>query len=151
MKAKSQYSDEELKNLVDEKKALPDMVLKRYIFDAQHRMSDCERMLVYNYYRNGKNYNPLDKLRFRLSILECWRLIGEMTLEVKLRNLNGKRTYDVDDCDLILRLYETNDYRPMSVPMLHHLCSYINHALHVLNLTNLLIDSIPFDSSEEDY
>ena len=147
-KPKSHMTREELDSAVDDKKALPDMILKRIIFEAQDRMNKAESQLVYNRLKSAGFNSPLDVIRFRTSILECWRLIGEMALEVNIRNLFKDKTYELDDCDLILRLYSN---RIVSIDRLHHLAGYIQHCLHVLNLTNLLIDSIPFDADESTY
>jgi hypothetical protein len=143
----SNMNRSELNDSVNDKKALPDMVLKRIIFEAQDRMNKAEANLVYNRLKSV-NVNPLNIFRFRIAILECWRLIGEMALDVKILNLYENKYYDVDDCELVLRLYSKN---PISTDKLHHLAGYINHCLHVLNLTNLLIDNIPMSDDPETY
>ena len=148
-KPKSQYTRQELNDAVDDRKALPDMILKRIIFEAQDRMNKAEAALVYNRLKTGGYENKLDVFRLRVSILECWRLIGEMALDVKIKNINDRRTYpDFDDYQLVERLYSSKDVKSS---MLHHLVAYLQHCLHKLNLTNLLIDNIPFDSDESTY
>jgi hypothetical protein len=140
---------EELGDASDDRKALPDMILKRIIFESQDRMNKAESALVFNRLKSGGYNNPLDMFRLRVAILECWRLIGEMALDVKIRNLYDKQMYDgVDDCELMDRLYSNKD---VNVKMLHHLSGYVQNCLHRLNLTNLLMDNIPFDSDVNSY
>lgn len=148
MKANSHLDRSELNKAVDDRKALPDMILKRIIFEAQDRMNKAESVLVYNRLKTGGYFNNLEIYRFRISILEVWRLIGEMALDVKILNLFSEKVYEVNDCELMLRLYSN---KPMNIHLLHHLAGYVTHCLHVLNLTNLLIDEVSYDVDASAY
>lgn len=105
MKPKSLMDRSELNDAVDDKKALPDMILKRIIFEAEDRMNKAEAVLVYNRLKSGGIVNQLDLFRLRVAILELWRLVGQMALDVKIHNLYTSKTYDSDDYILINRLY----------------------------------------------
>jgi hypothetical protein len=146
MKPKSMMDRSELNDSVDKGKALPDMILKRIIFEALDRMNKAEAVLVYNRLKSSGITNQLDVFRLRVAILECWRHIGEMSLEVKCINLYRSQIYGVDDCELITKLYSD---KPMNIDKLHHLVGYIVHCLHVLNLTNLLISEVSYETKEE--
>lgn len=144
-KAKSQMNRDELTNAVDDKKALPDLVLKRVYFNAQESMNNAEADLMTGYYRSGGFWNPNDTYRFRSSILVVFRLIGGMINSARVYNWVNDETRLIlqknrvkNDFELCLRLTR---YASMDVPTLVHLSGYLNFCLHELGLTDLLIDN----------
>lgn len=143
-KAHSEMDRDELINEVDKKQALPDMVLKRMYFNAQEKMTEAEKMLMYHFYANNGTYNDLDIFRLRIAILGCFRPISGMIAENKIYNwleheepLILKKNGVKSDYDLCLKLIT---YGKVDVPSLIHLVGYVNFCLHELGLTNLLLN-----------
>jgi hypothetical protein len=139
-KALSRMTRNEVNEEVDAKRALPDLVLKRVIFEAQERMYDAETTLMYNQLRNNGMTNDSDIYRFRVCILKLFRLIGEMAKEGGCLGLppNGKHPlYDRYDWELLMD--DLAYGKPFKLHMLIRFSAYLTFALHTLNLTNLLI------------
>lgn len=143
-KSFSRMDRDELSNAVDEKKALPDMILKRLYFNAQEQMCLCEQVLMNNYFRNGRFYNELDSIRFRGSILVLFRLISGMLLDAKVLtwrtsgfNVILAKNRVESDYELCLKL---TNYAQLDVDTLIHLAGYLNFGLHQLGLTDLLMN-----------
>jgi hypothetical protein len=148
-KAPSELNRKELNDAVDDKKALPDLVLKRIIFQSQEELYDSETKLMYNQMRNNGMVNDNDTYRFRVSILKLFRLVSQMALENGCTCLPGgpDKMYNKDDWNLI---QEDLAYsKPFSVKMLVRFSAYLTFVLHALNLTNLLI-STGFSAKSED-
>ncbi len=145
IKSHSAMNRDELNNAVDDKKALPDMVLKRIYFSAQESMNLAESALMAGYYKNGNVWNPNDIMKFRTSILVVFRLISGMINSVKVYNWVNSETPFIlrknrvnNDFELCLRLTR---YAQLDVFALIHLSGYLNFCLHELGLTDLLIDN----------
>lgn len=152
---KSQMNREELTNAVDDKKALPDLVLKRVYFNAQEQMNIAESNLMLSYYKSGGYFNDLDVFKLRSSILVLFRLISGMINEAKQYNWGNSETPLIlkknrvsSDFELCLRLTR---YAPLDVFTLIHLSGYLNFCLHELGLTDLLIDNNMKEINIEDY
>ena len=152
---KSQMNREELTNAVDEKKALPDLVLKRVYFNAQEQMNIAESNLMLGYYKSGGYFNDLDVFKLRSSILVLFRLISGMINEAKQYNWGNSETPLIlkknrvsSDFELCLRLTR---YASLDVFTLIHLSGYLNFCLHELGLTDLLIDNNMKEINIEDY
>ena len=144
----------ELNDSVNEKKALPDMVLKRIYFEAQEKMNLAEAALMLNYYKSGNNWNQNDIHRFRASILVVFRLISGMIKDAKIMKWVNSETPFIlrknrveNDFELCLRLIR---YSPMDVFTLVHLSGYLNFCLHELGLTDLLVDNSATEINIED-
>lgn len=145
MKAKSEMNREELVNAVDNKKAYPDMVLKRLYFDAMESMIEAESQLMYGFYLNGNQYNELDVFRLRSKILKLFGLIKDMIKS------NGCLSWDDDKRGFILAKYGVkNDYElclrltkyaHLDVDSLTHLSGYLSFCMFSSGLTDLLMDS----------
>lgn len=153
-KAKSNMNREELTAAIDEKKALPDMVLKRVYFTAQEAMNIAESNLMLNYYKSGGFWNDFDIYRFRSSILVVFRLISGMINEAGVTSWPNSETPSIliknkvkTDFDLCLKLVR---YARLDVFTLIHLCGYLNWTLHEIGLTNLLIDNREKEINIED-
>lgn len=154
-KPNSLMDREELTNAVDEKKALPDLVLKRVYFNAQEQMNIAESNLMLGYYKSGGYFNDLDVYKLRSSILVLFRLISGMINEAKQYNWANSETPLIlrknrvsSDFELCLRLTR---YAQLDVFTLIHLSGYLNYCLHVLGLTDLLIDNNMKEINIEDY
>lgn len=154
MKAFSRMNDGELNNAVDEKKALPDMVLKRHIFDAQRAMVDAHSTLMYNRSRNGNVVNDNDLYLLKSKIVSLFGMIGEMARENGYYNLNDVTTNFKSDYEFmqdLLYLRRLSKYRDKEIDIVIRLVQYNLNILHRLNLTNLLIDIEADESSIELY
>jgi len=153
MKPFSQMSRQELDVAVDQRKALPDMILKRIIFDAQNEMNDFEKKLSKSRLQNNGFVNPNDVINLRVAIGKLFRLIGEMCKDVKVLSFDGvprifRRNVLINDYDLCFVLLHGE---PLDIHTILHLCSYMNYCLHKLNLTNLLIDNQGSEESIDTY
>lgn len=144
-KAFQKMDREELENAVDQKTALPDMVLKRQYFQAQESMTLAEAKLMFGFFQNDGFYNELDVYRFRSAILGVFRPISGMIEEAKVWNwiaiespLVLAKNRVKTDYDLCLKL---TNYAPLDVSTLIHLAGYLHFCLHRLGLTNLLLDT----------
>jgi hypothetical protein len=145
-------SRDEVYDAVDKKQAMPDLVMKRYIFDDFHNMVNYQALLQHNFYKNGKVFNDLDIYRFRASILKLFSWVKYMAQD------NGCINNKVRPKTYLLRKYKVaNDYELcflleeyaiMDVTVLTHISSYIQYVLHELKLTNLLIDN-GFQSNDD--
>lgn len=153
-KAISRMNRQELNDAVDQKKALPDMVLKRIFFNAQENMTNAESNLMLNYYKNQGFFVENDVYRFRSSILTCFRLISGMIYEAKVMNWYSKEKDKIHKINRVSSDYELcvklTRYSMLDVPTLIHLAGYLNYCLHELGLTNLLIDNKDHEIELED-
>ena len=154
MKPFSAMNNSELGLAVDEKKALPDMILKRHIFDAQREMVRAHSDLMYNSLRNGGRVSEVDEYKLKSAVLNLFGMIGEMAFENGYFNLNGKTMFKKTDYQYmqdLLYLKPLDNDHDKAVKKLIRLAQYNLNLLHRLNLTNLLIDNSTDDPGIETY
>ena len=154
MKPFSSMNNAELGVAVEEKKALPDMILKRHIFDAQRDMVRTHSDLMYNSLRNGGRVSEIDEYKLKSAIINLFGMIGEMAYENGYFNLNDKTTFKKTDYEYmqeLLYLKQLDNDHDLAVKKLIRLAQYNLNLLHRLNLTNLLIDNSSDDPGIETY
>jgi hypothetical protein len=128
-------------DVFEEKKALPDLVLKRYIFEAQNNMIVAHKVLLMNRNRNGGHTNPLDVTVLKSTLISLFSFVNEMAKENKYLYLDdiphpiyNKR---FTDYALMIKLIYFED---LDINTLIRLYLYNLNILHRLNLTNLFLD-----------
>jgi len=154
MKPFSSMNNAELGLAVEEKKALPDMILKRHIFDAQREMVRVHSDLMYNSLRNGGRVSEIDEYKLKSAIINLFGMIGEMAFENGYFNLNGIKLFKKSDYEYmqdLIYLRSLDISHDVAVKKLIRLAQYNLNLLHRLNLTNLLIDNSGEDMGIETY
>lgn len=149
MKPYSSMNRTELNTAVDEKKALPDMVLKRIIFEAKANMLETCREMMYNALRNNGTYNPNDAYRFRTAIAVVWYHINEMSRDNGYINLNSMP--EIGQKSDFERMQDLTYGKKLKVKTLIRLSEYVTYCLHKLNLTDLRISNETDEHSEDTY
>lgn len=139
--------DIDLANAVEKGTALPDMIRKKHIYDAHKAVSEAEKELLFFKFKNPGVNHIRQSYNLRVCILECWRMIDEMVYESEVRNFHDEKRFEVDDMELMTRLYSS---KPIRDEVLHHLVSYLDYCLHKINITNLLREVAQMEDNRED-
>lgn len=121
---------------VVEKKALPELILKGNILEAQDTLLLSKRSLMQNFYTQGRFFNE-DIISFKVNLLFLWDFISQMVLD------QGIETDDKRYFIIISKLQMgKNDIK---VKDLIYTSDFLMKCLHKLNITNL------FQSKGSDY
>ena len=120
----------ELYDDVSEKKAIPELILKQNIINAQDSMLLYERNMMNNFrYRN--RFYKVDIINFEGSIVLLFGFLKEMIKDSGLKTDNDKKIYSL--------LLKAELGKLFSAVVLIHLKNFLIRYLHILNLTNLFI------------
>jgi hypothetical protein len=151
-KPNSEKSVDELSDDVDKKKALPDLVHKRNIIDAFKEMSASESIMMFNYLKNGRNFNDLDAYRYRSCVLMVFNMIMGMIPEAGCLSLKigGNPLFLVknnvkNEYELAIRM---KDYAELDIKTIIYINKYLHYCLTEMNLTNLLINNVSVDDED---
>jgi hypothetical protein len=116
---------------VSEKKAIPELILKRDIFEAESAMLLAERVLMNNFRRYGKFFDD-DKINFEGNIILLFGFIKYMIIDAKIKPVD-KLTY--------FKMLRLESGARLPVPDLILLKNFLLSELHVLNLANLFVSN----------
>lgn len=149
----TEVGSQNLSELSEQGRALPDLVRKKHIYESHKIMLDFAGGLSNRMNRNSGVCADTDIYNLMSSMYVCWHLVNMMVYENKIFNLYNSKTYVDDDFKIISNIWKhhnfiNNDDRLRFIRKLFHLIDYIDFCLHRLNLTNLIMDNIGFDSDE---
>ena len=116
---------------VREKKALPELILKQNILNAEDVMLMSERKMM-NSFRYRNTYFRNDLIEFQGNILLLFGFIKRMILDIGL----SKKSIDYQ---IYLLLYRAERGRQFNAPELITFKNFLLKYLHKINITNLFM------------
>lgn len=124
--------EKEIFDDVSEKKAIPELILKGNILQAQDKMLISERNMMNNFRASGyKRFYANDVIIFSGDIVLLFGFIKQMILDSGLKSENDKNTYK--------RLLELENGVYYGTKSLISFKNFLLKYLHLLNLTNLFV------------
>jgi len=116
---------------VKEKKALPELILKQNILNAQDVMLMSERKLMNNY-RYTRNYSKQDLIEFEGNILLLFGFIKRMILDIGISK-------DSNDFKIFMLMCKAENGRQFDAKPLIIFKNFLLKYLHKINITNLFM------------
>lgn len=114
-----------------EKKALPELILKQNILNAEDSMLISERKLMNNF-RSYRKYFRQDLVEFEGNILLLFGFIKRMVLDIGIKKSSP-------DYQVFVLLCRAERGRQFSAPELITFKNFLLKYLHKINITNLFM------------
>jgi hypothetical protein len=115
---------------VGEKKAIPELILKQNIINAQDSMLLYERQMMSHFRSRGKFYRE-DIVAFESSLILLFGFLKEMIKDSGLKTENDRLVYKI-----FIRAERGEVFKPDT---LLGLKNFLLRYLHLLNITNLIV------------